>query len=197
MQNELALISLGCSWSFDIIYQNLKMCDFQWLFNGFMTSQFCANSESLCTTAIGFRHWVPSCLLCLSHFHAPSTPLKAMWFHHLGSINYVPQKCWMHCPSLCHAARWPGICLVSDSYPELGRNTAPQGMSWSILLDNKGSRWYNLEVWENSLPWGQTLTNRKQEIGGSLAHKFSLRLPFCELFGVTIYPHSLYTCIHR
>lgn len=158
-----------------------------------MTSQFCANSESLCTITT----WVPSCLLCLSHFHAPSTPLKAVWFHHLGSINYVPQKCWMHCPSFCHAARWPAICLVSDSYTELERNTAPQGMRKSILLDNKGSWWYNLEAWENSLSLGQTLSNRKQEMGGSLAHKFSLHLPSCELFGGTIYPHSLYTCIHR
>lgn len=184
MQSELALISLGCSWYFDIIYQNLQMCDLLvviwWLYD----ITFCACSECLCTIAT----WVPSCLFCFSHFHGPSTPLRAVWFHHLGSINYLSQECWMPCPSLCHAAQWLAIYLVF---------LTPQGLGWSRLLVTKGSRWYNLEVWRSSLTLGRTLTNWKQEMEGSLAHKISLHLPSCELFGSTIYLNSLYIHIHR
>ena len=62
---------------------------------------------------------------------------------------------------------------VSDSYTGLGWNATPQGMGWSIVLGTKESGGYNLEVWGSSLPLGQNLTNGKQEMGGSLAHKFS------------------------
>ena len=87
---------------------------------------------------------------------------------------------------MLNALPWPLPCSqvtshlpsISDSsFTELGWNTTPQCMQWSILLDTKRSGWYNLEACGSSLPLGQTRTNGKQEMGGGLAHKFSRHPP--------------------
>lgn len=88
---------------------------------------------------------------------------------------------------------WPAICLVFLALSTLNYNgPSLHRMRWSILLDTKESEWYNLEMWRTSLP-----NQLQRGDGRSLAHKFSLHPPSHELFGGTIYPHSLCTDIHR
>lgn len=68
---------------------------------------------------------------------------------------------------------WPLPCnllmshllhVSGSSYSELGWNSTPQSMGWSLLLDTKEPEQYNLEVWRSSLP-NQWQTGDEREPG--------------------------------